>query len=129
MIRNEKGQSIVEFALVVPILLLLLVSIVDFGRVLYTYSDLHFTAQETVRLAGLGKNDTEIRQFAINNFNSGNITGSMVDITPSTTNRKSGQYVTVTINYPFNLLTPFISRLFTSDGFIVISVDSTIRIE
>ena len=31
ILKNEKGQSIVEFALVVPILLTLLCGIIDFG--------------------------------------------------------------------------------------------------
>ncbi len=50
MIKDQKGQSLVEFALVIPVFLLLILFIVDLGRVAYTYTALHFTVQETVRL-------------------------------------------------------------------------------
>ncbi|MCD8508811.1 MAG: pilus assembly protein [Bacillus sp. (in: Bacteria)] len=128
MIRNEKGQSLVEFVLVIPILLLLIVGIVDLGRVTYTYSSLHFTAQETVRLGGFGRSDEEIKQFAINHFKAGEITTSMIKVTPNQGSRKSGDYVTVQLSYPLNPITPFASRIF-SEGAIILTVDSTIRIE
>ena len=35
--RRIRGQSVVEFALVLPILLLLLAATIDFGRLFYTY--------------------------------------------------------------------------------------------
>jgi Flp pilus assembly protein TadG len=34
--KSEKGQAAVEFALVLPILLLLILGIIDFGRILYS---------------------------------------------------------------------------------------------
>lgn len=128
MIRNEKGQSLVEFVLVAPILLLLIVGLVDIGRAMYTYSDLHFTAQESVRLAGFGRSDADIKQFAASNFKSGTLTETMVEITPVPSERKSGQYVTVKLNYPLNPITPFASQFFPN-GSIVLRADSTIRIE
>lgn len=48
MVKKENGQSVVEMALVLPVLLLLLVGIIDFGRVFYYYSHLNLATQETV---------------------------------------------------------------------------------
>jgi Flp pilus assembly protein TadG len=50
---NEKGQSLVEFALVVPILLLLVVGIAEFGRAWMTQNILTGAAREAVRLAAV----------------------------------------------------------------------------
>src|SRR5689334_1582482 len=38
--QNQKGQAVIEFALLVPILLLLLFGVVQFARVYYTYHTL-----------------------------------------------------------------------------------------
>ena len=35
-IRNEEGAAVVEFALVMPILALIIFGIIDFGRAFYT---------------------------------------------------------------------------------------------
>ena len=37
LMKSEKGQSLVEFALVIPLLILLLFGIVDFGRIFHAY--------------------------------------------------------------------------------------------
>lgn len=44
--RREKGQSLVEFAFSIVVLLLLLAGAVDLGRALYTYMGLRDAAQE-----------------------------------------------------------------------------------
>jgi hypothetical protein len=127
MMKNENGQSLVETALLLPILLLLLVGIVDFGRVLYTFSHLHMATQETVRLGGLGKSDSEIIQFAKNYIHIGDSSNLDVTIFPSDHERDSGEYVTVTLKYPVDIITPIISNFLPSP--LQITADSTIRVE
>jgi Flp pilus assembly protein TadG len=51
--RNEKGAAIVEFALVVPLLLLLLWGIVDIGRAFYTLNNLASAVREGARSAAV----------------------------------------------------------------------------
>jgi TadE-like protein len=48
--RNT-GQALVEFALVIPLMLLFIFAIVDFGRVIYMYSVLSDVAREGARYA------------------------------------------------------------------------------
>ncbi|WP_243354980.1 TadE/TadG family type IV pilus assembly protein [Bacillus litorisediminis] len=127
MIRDERGQSIVEMALILPLLLLLLAGIIDLGRVLYTTSHLHQTSQETVRLGGLGKTDEEIVQFARNYFELGNPDLLQINITPSDDVRKSGEYVKVSIDYPLELITPILNQFLPNP--VTIHTDSTIRVE
>lgn len=47
--RRAKGQGLVEFALILPLLLLLLLGIFEFGRVLFIYSSLFNAAREGAR--------------------------------------------------------------------------------
>lgn len=124
--KNESGQSLVEMALVLPVLLLLLVGIIDLGRLLYSYSHLHMATQETVRLGGLGQSDGEMVQFARNYISFSDSTLLEVNISPSEASRHSGEYVTVQLSYPFEPLTPFVDQLFKD---VRIETDSTIRVE
>ncbi len=47
--HNSRAQAMVEFALVLPILLLLVIAIIDFGRALFIYSQVSNSAREAVR--------------------------------------------------------------------------------
>ncbi|HYK74991.1 MAG TPA: TadE/TadG family type IV pilus assembly protein [Pseudoneobacillus sp.] len=127
MRKNESGQSMVEMALLLPILLLLLVGILDFGRFLYSYSHLNMAAQETVRVGGLGDSDSEIIKFARNYVHLGDASKLQIDISPEESSRNSGEYMTVHLKYPFQLYTPLLSNLFPS--LLWIETDSTIRVE
>ena len=50
-LRSQRSQSIVEFALIAPVLLLLLFGIIDFGRLIYVYSTLNQAVNEGARVA------------------------------------------------------------------------------
>jgi hypothetical protein len=127
MKKDERGQSMVETALVLPILLLVLVGIIDLGRFVYSYAYLQMAAQETVRHGGLDENDQAITDFAHQYVKLGDSNLLQIDISPNDIARHSGDYVTVKLKYPFTLYTPFISTLFPSP--LYIETDSTIRVE
>ncbi len=59
-IRDQEGQSLVEFALTLPILLLLLVGIVDVGRGLQAYVALGNAVREAVREASVHGADASV---------------------------------------------------------------------
>lgn len=48
-LRSVKGQALVEFALIVPLLLLLILIIIDFGRAFYIQTALQNGAREGAR--------------------------------------------------------------------------------
>ena len=49
--RRSRGQALVEFALLIPVFLLVLVSIFDLGRAVFSYNTLTNAAREGARLA------------------------------------------------------------------------------
>jgi len=65
---SEQGQSLVEFAISLVIILLLLVGIVDASRALFTYLSLRDAAEEAALYGSLQPDDTSgIRSRARNN--------------------------------------------------------------
>ena len=58
--RQERGAAAVEFALIVPILLLFVLGIIDFGRLYYTQINLTQAAREGARLEALGSSGTAV---------------------------------------------------------------------
>ena len=127
MVKEERGQALLEFALVLPILLLLLCGLFDFGRVIYTTMQMNIITQESVRLGGLGKDDNTITEFAKSRFDIGDKNKLQVQIAPLQGDRKSGDYVTVTLKYPVQYATPFLSIVVPSPYQAV--THSTIRVE
>jgi len=59
--RGDRGAAAVEFALVVPILLVVLFGIIDFGFAINRYAIVNNAAREGVREASLGATEAEIR--------------------------------------------------------------------
>jgi Flp pilus assembly protein TadG len=54
-LRNGRGATIVEFALVFPLLLLLMFGVMDFGFYFFVQHSLQFATREGVRLALVGR--------------------------------------------------------------------------
>ena len=52
--RASRGQALVEFALILPIFLILLFGIIDFGRYVYTANSLNNAAREGARIGSVG---------------------------------------------------------------------------
>ena len=51
--QRQSGQSLVEFAVVVPIFLLLVFGLIDFSRLLFTYISISNGAREMARVAAV----------------------------------------------------------------------------
>lgn len=125
--HDERGQSLTEFALAAPLLLLLVFGILDMGRYFYAHLELQLTAQETVRLGGLGRSDAQLRSFAAGHLRAADPSSLSVDIVPADTARDSGDYVTVTLKTPFTFVTPLAGYILTEVTDVTAS--STIRVE
>jgi Flp pilus assembly protein TadG len=57
---RERGTGVVEFALVVPIFVLLSVGAVDFGRALWLDHELDSIARDAVRYASVRSDDSDV---------------------------------------------------------------------
>jgi Flp pilus assembly protein TadG len=126
-LRNQKGQSLVEFAIILPFLLLLLMGILEFGIMLNSYLTIHNSAREGARLGIVAGSNIEIKQLISNispNLNTENI---IVNITPSEVSRKSGDTLTVEVIYNYQVTVPIISNII--HNVVVLKAQTSMRIE
>lgn len=113
--RDERGQSMVEFALVLPVILLILFAITEFGLVFEAQLTLSHLARAGARLATVGATDAEI----IDSIRSGavglDLDALEIGISPTDAARPSGATVTVTLRYTFSVVIPLISDIVGTD--------------
>jgi hypothetical protein len=110
-LRKRKGQAIVEAALVLPIILLILTGIIDFGLLFNNYVIITNASREGARLAAVGYSDPEVKAVINGLLNSLDQTKVTTDISPSRFHREKGDEVTVTVGYDYNFFTPIISSI------------------
>jgi Flp pilus assembly protein TadG len=126
--RRRHGQSVVEFALVLPIFLALLLMAVDFGRLFFTYIQVSNAAREAAAYGATQPTDTVGMQArAVQEKNSqsqgegaldpittscANQAGTTIACTSAPGGTGAGNTLTVTIRQPFRFLTPLINDMF-----------------
>ena len=107
MSSRERGAAAVEFALVAPLLILLVVGIAEFGRAYYLQTTLSGSAREAVRTMALKNDATAARTTAKSAASPLVLTDGQIAVagcpTPGGTSN-----ATVTISYTM----PFVSGLF-----------------
>ncbi|MBN8210563.1 pilus assembly protein [Bacillus sp. NTK071] len=123
--KSEKGQSMVEFALVLPVLVMLLFGIVDFGRIFHAYITIDHASREAARVASIGESDSKIVSTAVTSGSSIHLSSGQVSVSPGGT-KTAGSDVRVTITYPITFLTPVISSI---SGPITLSSSAAMRVE
>jgi Flp pilus assembly protein TadG len=110
-LRTERGATAVEFALVVPLLIVLMIGIAEFGRAFQVQGTLSAAAREGVRLMAL-QNDPAAARAAVRDAASSldpGITDAQIVISPASCPvlNSGSTSVRVTINYPMPYLTGF----------------------
>ena len=104
---KRKGAATVEFALVVPFLLLLLVGVFEFGRAIMVQQILTNAAREGARRAVVeGATAAEVETLVVSYLDSTSVTGASVTCTPSTLSTAGfGDPVMVNVSVPFDNVT------------------------
>lgn len=114
-INSNRGQSIVEFALTLPILVLIILVIVEFGLMFNAQLTLNNASREGAREAVFIKGpDQDIEDVVIDYASStlSNINYSHISVTPaSMASRVRGEEIRVTIAYPYTFQFQFIGVL------------------
>ena len=106
---RSAGQSLVEMALILPTITLILMGVIDLGRVFYTYEALANAAREGARYCALHPGDTSGTKSQI----AGELDTLVVADTSSTQcpDTAKGNPVTVSIQATFTPITPLIRTI------------------
>ena len=112
---RDRGATAVEFALLLPLLLLLVFGIVDFGRALNAQITLTQAARTGARLAALGQPDVVSATQAA----ATGLSPVAVAVTACPSNATQSQSAVVSVSYSFSFVTPVgaIAGLFGGTGF------------
>ena len=123
----KRGQSIVEMAIILPILILILMSIIDFGLMFNSALVINNASREGARSAAVGHGDSEITAM-IQNLTSELDQGSIsIEINPLEGSRTRGEQVTVRITYQNEMITPIISAIV--GDFVELNAETVMRVE
>ena len=126
--RNGRGAAAVEFALIVPLLFLLVFGMIDFGYAINRYAMVNNAAREGVREASLMDTDADVKKSVVaagEGITSGDVTltceapggGSCV-----WSGAESGGTAIVKVSYSSNWLTPVGSTITSK-----LNISKTIR--
>ncbi len=102
--QGEKGQSLVEFALVLPIFLLLVFAIIDFGVGFHAWLTVTNSAREGARLGAVRGSASDIEQRVRDTADS--LDQANLAVTVTNAQGSSGQSVVVDVDYDYTLITP-----------------------
>ncbi len=115
---GERGVAVVEFAIVLPILLLFMFGLIDFGRAAWTQTTLNYAAQATARCYAIGSSScstTALAQayavtqaYAITLSCSAGTGSKCVVLSTCTIGSTSGKQAEVSTN--FHYFTPLLSH-------------------
>ncbi|MGY1736216.1 TadE/TadG family type IV pilus assembly protein [Geodermatophilus sp. SYSU D00684] len=110
-LHRERGASVVEFALIVPLLMILVLGIVEFGHAFQVQGTLSAAAREGARVMALQSNPAAARAAVRDAAPSLDpaITDAQIAITPAACpmTATTTANVQVTISYPMPFLTGF----------------------
>lgn len=124
--RTEKGQALVEMALVLPILIIIVFGIVEFGRIMNTYLIVTNAAREGARHGVVGGSDLNIKNAVTNNAYTLDPAKITVSINPEGT-RSRGTPLSVQVSYSLDIIAPVIGAI-TGNPYTV-TATSTMRVE
>jgi len=104
VIRSNRGQAVVEFALVFPLLLLVCFGITEFGRAWMTMNILTSAAREGVRLAAVTAPDIPaVTQRVTDVCAAARVTPSVITVVPPDPNDPNRR-VSVTVETQFTVI-------------------------
>ena len=123
--NNELGQDMVEFALILPIFLLMLCGIIDYGWIMSRQNELTNVAGEAARYAAIYADDSDVeektKEFINQNVTDGNPSIDSISINET--------YASVKISEDVNYLTGFTGTITGGKNYVKLHAEATMPVE
>jgi Flp pilus assembly protein TadG len=126
VVHGERGVALVEFALVLPILLVILLGVIEFGRGFQVWLEVTHAASYGAHQGAVGASAGEI-EAAVRNM-LGDLDQASLSVSTANAQGTSGTEVSVVVHYDHTLLTGFFDGLFP-DGALHLSGTAANRLE
>jgi len=118
-LKSERGAALVEFALVVPFLMMIMCATIDFGLAVYQLQNLQAAVREGGRFAAArfpyaGANDSTVKSVVYNyiaGVNNGMTAAQKLATITNTAPDASGNITVRITNFDFKPMTPLASLL------------------
>lgn len=115
--RNRRGAAAVEFALVVPLFVLLIFGMIEIGRGIMVNQILTNAAREGAREAILEGSTSDRVETVVHDYLTGTgISGGTVTVSPSPTSADARSPVTVSVSVPVSNVAWMASSTFFAHG-------------
>lgn len=129
--KTERGQAMVEMALVLPILLIFIFGIIEFGRIINTYMIVTTISREGARTGAVGGTDSDIVstvQSRATDFGLQTTNLESPVITPTSISKRArGTSVEVQVSYKVDIIDPFLSPIIGNP--FIVTAQTTMRVE
>lgn len=106
---SDRGAVMVELAFILPILVMLLVGIIEFGRAYSAQVSIQGAAREGARSLALRESSGAVNAAVQGSAGSAQVTSVTQGACPAGSNGSTTAYATVTVNATFTFSIPFIS--------------------
>jgi Flp pilus assembly protein TadG len=124
---DSKGQALLEFALILPILLMLVLGIIEFGRIWNINQMVSDTTREGARRAVLADptiTEQQVHDFMMQRLWDAHVDTNVVTITFTNFHSTTNPVMTATVQFPYSFM--FFTRAF---GTVQITSSFTMRNE
>jgi Flp pilus assembly protein TadG len=115
--RSDEGQAVVEFALIVPVLMLLIVGVFEFGRAWSAHQAVTDAAREGARVAVIADpavTEDSVRKVVRNALTAVSLDADLAEIELTGVNAPTGEPARVAVRYPYQLT--FLKSLSRTSG-------------
>ena len=115
----------VELAITLSLLLLILLGVMEFGRLGHAYLVVTHAAREGARVAALGYGDDVVAERVLSAAST--LNGSRIEVAVAPGTRVRGEGVMVQVSYPVEIITPLIQQIVPSP--VIVRGKTTMRVE
>lgn len=122
-VKNRQGQALVEFALILPVFVLLMAGILEFGLFFNSYINVSFASKEGARIASLDVNATDQSVALSVKATMPSSAAVTVTVNPPAP-RVTGTLVAVTVSTAHTFTTPIISSVVPSNPYTISAITS-----
>jgi Flp pilus assembly protein TadG len=123
--KKNRGQSLVEFGLSLPIILLAIFLFLDLGRAVYYYSAVTNAVREGARYSIIHRQDADYETQLVSIVSNYSVAVAIDPATITYTDSDDLEQITISASYEFNPVTPLLAQVLGEGNTITIQSSST----